>query len=84
MSKQYENPQATEDPRPGRKQGCLSVQSELMESFGEKFMLIRVPGQVPKETLDEYFGPWTCKWVEPVPGRSPWISRIPAAKTNHS
>ena len=52
--------------------------------FWGKFMLNRVPGQVPKEALDEYFEPWTCKWEEQVPGRGPWISRVPAARTNHS
>ena len=29
--------------------------------FWGKFMLSRVPGQVPKECLDEYLGPWMCK-----------------------
>ena len=52
--------------------------------FWGKFMLNRVPGQVPKECLDEYLSPWMCKWEEQVPGRDPWISRVPAARTNHS
>ena len=52
--------------------------------FWGKFMLNRVPGQVPKEALDKYFEPWTCKWEEQVPERGPWISRVPAARTNHS
>ena len=46
-------------------------------------MLMRVPGEVQKECLDEYLGPWMCKWVEQVPGSGPWISRVFAAKTNH-
>ena len=46
-------------------------------------MLMRVPGEVQKECLDEYLGPWMCKWEEQVPGGSPWISRVFAAKTNH-
>ena len=84
MSKQYENPQATEDSRPsGGEAGAPVHPIRANGKFWGKFMLMKVPGEVPKETLDKYLEPWMCKWVEPVSGRSPWLSRVPATKTNH-
>ena len=78
-SEQQQNPRATEEPRAEGAQGCLNSQSELMEnSMGIKECL-----DVPKRGGTLIQLPWMYKGVEQVPGGSPWISRVFAAKTNH-
>ena len=59
--------------------------------FWEKFMLIRVPGQVPKGCLDEDLAPGCANRrskrlldVQMGGAHGPWIPRILAARTNHS
>ena len=59
--------------------------------FWGKFMLNRVPGQVPKECLDEYLAPGRANRRSKRPldvqmggAYGPWISRVLAARTNHS
>ena len=56
-----------------------------------KFMLIRVPGQVPKGCLDEDLAPGRANRRSKRPldvqmggAHGPWISRVLAARTNHS
>ena len=72
MSKQYENQQATECPKPREEAGVPKCPIRANGKFWGKFMLNRVPGQVPKEALDEYLNPGRAngrsKCLEGAPG----------------